>query len=419
MKYNEVQKQVLELLLNQYEKSKTYRGENRVTQNFQISPKKVFCDYFSDYADIDQIRDFENQMRELENAGLIRLSYDNSEITKLEAVSDCWPQYYGILQRQEKFLLQQRQIELYERYLNQSPILDKFIQDQTARLRENKKPAYEGEEAEHILQCCKFILQNQHDILERELSMVILKDSKKWEEKYRSKVCNILRTYGDYEHLLLGIVDKLDKKDKREAERILLEEHQIYSNPSYVFFKGNAEFYFKNGQCVQVEPSMPLAFSLETLKNLKTLKIYDNKVITIENLTSFNRMEVSQTFLIFLSGYHNSVKQTFIKQIAEDNPGKTWYHFGDIDPDGFYIVENLIRGTGVDFHTIYMDMDTLKKYDQYGKTLEKADRRKAENLIVAGKYTEVLHYMLQNGKKLEQEIVSWMEWKESTFLMES
>ena len=170
---------------------------------------------------------------------------------------------------------------------------------------------------------------------------------------------------------------------------------------------------------MQVEPSMPMAFSSETLKNLKTLKIYDNKVITIENLTFFNRMEVSQTFLIFLSGYHNSVKQTFIKQIAEDNPGKTWSHFGDIDPDGFYIVENLIRGTGVDFHTIYMDMDTLKKYDQYGKTLEKADRRKAENLIVAGKYTEVLHYMLQNGKKLEQEIVSWMEWKESTFLMES
>ena len=58
-----------------------------------------------------------------------------------------------------------------------------------------------------------------------------------------------------------------------------------------------------------------------------------------------------------LSGYHNLAKQAFIKQIAGDNPGKQWHHFGDIDPDGFYIVENLIRGTGIDFHMVYMDTD--------------------------------------------------------------
>ena len=52
MGYNAVQKQVLEALLDQYERSKTYQGENKVIQSFQIPPEKVFPDYASDYADM-------------------------------------------------------------------------------------------------------------------------------------------------------------------------------------------------------------------------------------------------------------------------------------------------------------------------------------------------------------------------------
>lgn len=411
MRYNAVQKQVLEALLDQYEGSKTYQGENKVTQSFQIPPEKVFREYVSDYADVDQIRDFENQMRELENHGLIRIKYGDGEIKRLTANPECWRMYYEILQRQDRSLLQHRQIGLYQRYLGVSPLLDQFCREQITRLQLNKKPVYEEKEAEAVLELCRFILQNRQDILERELSVAVLGDSKQWERRYRSKVCRLLKKYGDYETLLLGISDGMDKEDMREAERILLAEHQIYSNPSYVYFKGNAEFYFYNGQRVQTDPSMPMAFSSETLKNLKTLYIREEHVVTVENLTSFNRMHMDRAFLIFLSGYHNSVKQTFIKQIAGDNPGKRWSHFGDIDPDGFYIVENLIRGTGLDFHTVYMDTDTLKKYDAYAKPLEAHDRRKAENLLEAGRYADVMSYMLEKGKKLEQEIVSWMEWK--------
>ena len=41
MGYNAVQKQVLEALLDQYERSKTYQGENKVIQSLQIPPEKV------------------------------------------------------------------------------------------------------------------------------------------------------------------------------------------------------------------------------------------------------------------------------------------------------------------------------------------------------------------------------------------
>lgn len=183
MGYNAVQKQVLEALLDQYERSKTYQGENKVIQSFQIPPEKVFPDYGSDYADMDQIRDFEAWMRELEQDGLITIRYGSGEIRKLTADPESWDLYYEVLQRRDKLSLQQDQIMLYQRYLGMSPLLDRFCREQIGRLQQNKNPLYGGKEAEAILELCKFILQNQQDILERELSMAVLKDSKRWEKK--------------------------------------------------------------------------------------------------------------------------------------------------------------------------------------------------------------------------------------------
>ena len=69
--FSEEQKRLLENLLNQYEKSKTYTGENKISQTFGAAPGKIFPGYDSDFADVDSVRDFEYQMEELEAVGLI------------------------------------------------------------------------------------------------------------------------------------------------------------------------------------------------------------------------------------------------------------------------------------------------------------------------------------------------------------
>jgi len=399
---------VLEILLDQYENSKTYQGENKITQSFHVLPEKVFKDYYSDYTDVNFVRDFENQMRDLENSGLIFVRWKQGVIEKLAANPEKWQDYYKILKRQDKHTLQKMQIELYKSYRGEELLLDRFCQEQIDRLKENKKAVYDVQIAELILKLCRYIIRNQEDILERELSIAVLGDSKKWEKQFRSRVCNLLKKYGDYDALLLGVSDGEDKEDKREMERILLAEHHVYSNPTYVYFKGNAEILFDSGQKICTNPYMPIAFSTETLNQLKTIRILDQSVMTVENLTSFNRMQEENVFLIFLSGYHNSAKQQFIRRIYDANPGLLWQHFGDIDPDGFYIIENLRRGTGIEFNPIYMDMEVLKKYKDYTKPLTENDIRKATTLIHNEMYHDIMEYMLDSGGKLEQEIVSWM-----------
>lgn len=407
--FNEVQKNVLNLLLDKYEKSKTYLGENKVAQNFCIRPEEIWKNYKSDYADTDLIYDFENQICELEKKELVFVKWKARVIDKIESKPEKWEEYYHILQRQDKHTLQKIQIDLYESYLEKHPILREFCKEQINRLNANKKANYEITDAECILKLCTYILDNQKDILERELSIAVLGDSKLWEKKYRSRVCRVLRQYGDFEKILMGISDTEDEEDKREIEKIILEEYHVYSNPTYVYFKGNARFYFDDEQQIKVRTHIPMAFSIETLKHIKYVEVFDEKVVTVENLTSFNRAEAVNTFYIFLSGYHNSAKQKLIQNIYNMNSELAWYHFGDIDPDGFYIIENLKKGTGIPFEPIYMNISILEKYKKFTKKLTNNDRRKATNLLKNKMYHDVMEYMLNTGVKLEQEIVSWME----------
>ena len=111
---------------------------------------------------------------------------------------------------------------------------------------------------------------------------------------------------------------------------------------------------------------------------------------------------------MFLSGYHNTAKQRLLMQIAEQNKGLQWLHFGDIDPDGFLIIEHLRKKTGIDFAPIYMGCEELEEYARYAKLLENNDIIKAKNMLQKGLYQKEMEYMLSHNCKLEQEIVSWM-----------
>ena len=400
-KLSKWQKAALEKLVDQYERSKTYRGENQVFQTFAIGPQKVFSSYDSDYTNVDDVHDFENQMKELEQKGLLFIKWERHEIQNLMANQQKWKDIYEILERRELRHLEEEQIRLYKSYLGCHAVLEGFCQEQIERLEEGKRAEFELSEAEKILKLCKFILENREEVLERELSIAVLRDSKLW-KKYRSKVCRVLKDYGNLDALLIGV-------DNEESEKVILGEYHIVSNPSYIYFKGNAELLFENGERLKINSNVPVAFTEKTVEYMKSIKILSKKVVTVENLTSFNRLEKEDSFYIFLSGYHNQLKQYLLRRIYEENKMGEWYHFGDIDPDGFYIMEHLKRGTGIPFEALNMNLLYLRKYDAYTKPMEENDIRKAKSLLNQDKYSEVMEYMLQERKKLEQEIISWME----------
>ena len=410
MAYSKIQKKTLELLLKKYESSKTYSGQNEVSQSFSIQAEKVFPEYENDFTDIDRIRDFENDLATLEKASLVAISKKQDRISKITAIStdENWNKIRTILGVKDKNTRLQEEIAFYSQLYEDSDtdkIVKDFCHSQIERLESGKESLFVQEDAKNIIRLLNFILQNKNEILERELSVSVLANTKLWEEKYKSRVLKILRQSGRFDILTENC------SDEKEQNQVILEECNVFSNPSYVYFKGKAKITFDNGNCLSVSPDIPLALFSPAVHKILSLEISDSKIMTVENLTSFNRISEDDTFYIFLSGYHNSAKQNFLKKIYNQNPSKAYFHFGDIDPDGFFILENLRLKTGIDFKAYKMGIEELKKYSAFAKPLEKNDITKAKSLIENDKYAEIMEYMLEVNQKLEQEIVSWKESK--------
>lgn len=408
MTFSQKQKKTLELLLKKYESSKTYNKNNEITQSFSILPEKIFPDYTNDFADVDKIHDFENDLEVLEKMELVAISKKDDRISKIAAIStdENWNKIRQILGVKDKNTRLKEEISFYSAIYDDSDfdkIAKDFCRQQIERLEVGKKAQFFQEEAEKIITLLNYILKNKNEILERELSISILSNSKAWEEKYKKKILKILRQNERFASLVENC------EDEKEADKVILEECNIFSNPSYVYFKGSGTITFDNGNCISLFSDIPLALSSAAINKITAFEIIDKKIMTVENLTSFNRIKKSDIFFIFLSGYHNSAKQAFLSKIFRQNSNKEYYHFGDIDPDGFFILDNLRSKTQIDFKAYKMGMAELQKYSSHTRPLEENDLRKAKSLIAKEKYTEILDYMLKHNVKLEQEIISWKE----------
>mgnify|MGYP000883306187 FL=1 len=403
LRLSKIQKDALNMLLDVYENSVTYKGQNIKNQSFAIKPEKIFYEYNGDYTDQDEVNQFNREMQSLMEFEFVILDYERGipVISKIKLNTNSINEIYSVLKREDITVKRNREIKMYTQYMGVHDIMDAFCKSQVERLNDYKDAKYTSDIAINILKLLKYVLGNNSDIMERELSVAVLGDTKLFEKSYKSRICSIIEEYGELE-LDLSVLNK------KEKEKAILEEYQVFSNPSYIFFKGNVDIYYVDGNSISVTPDNPIAILSEAIARIEMIKVNSNRIVTVENLTSYNRINDNKSTFIYLSGYHNTAKQRFLKKIAENNSGISWFHFGDIDPDGYYILKNLVEKTGIAFVPLYMDVQQLINCKQYCKPLEKNDMVKANSLLKIHFYDEVMEFMLANNCKLEQEIISWL-----------
>lgn len=202
-------------------------------------------------------------MHELSAQALVKLTLQDGEIRRIAAIEEKIPEFYRILGREEKRELLVRERKLYESYVGKHPTLDQFCRQQLARLERGNKADYPLKRAEVLLKLAARILENREEILERELSIGLLGDSKVFHKSYRTAVCNIWEKNGDYGEKLYGV------SNAREKELIILGEHNIHANPSYIYLRGHGEFVLGNGSTLQVTPDYPIALSTQAVEGMK------------------------------------------------------------------------------------------------------------------------------------------------------
>lgn len=385
------EKDILHPLLDKYERSKSFTESNKVNQQFCVKILALFPQY-ADHSDFESYQAVNEAIDLLVRMKLIsaRRSKTNvfSEVClNLDAVGEVYA-YLGRIQKKDT---NAQVLDLLEQYREKNRILKEFRDVQIHRISLNKSIEYftgDLAEFENILRAVEGLFTIESETFARDFSVRLFRDSKLF-DKIRPKVLNLLFEYGDF-------------PEKNQV----LESLNLIDNPTYVNFKGAGIITLASQRIDLSRLKSDIAISSALLEEVERIEVTGDKVVTIENLTSFNTASDSGAFLIYLGGFHNRVRRNFIKKIYDQNPGVEFRHFGDIDAGGFYILEHLRKQTGINVAPHRMDLNTLIQYEAYTKKLTDSDQTRLRRLLGLD-HDEVIRYMLEHQVKLEQEAVQY------------
>lgn len=399
-------KLVINKLLDNYESSLLSTGENERTIHIDVRFSKTFLPVYYDENsgeyDIIHI-----QMKQIESAGLICILWkdkkENHIIQKVRLNLQNLDKAYSYVKRTSKYELIHQNIEMLNSYYKQIDTMNltvskKFVGFLLDRLKENKtvKEYIELNDrsgSKLLLSAIQAVEQNVKPLYVREFSILNFRDSKVFEQLL-TKVHHIFYRFDEY----------YKSKDMMEW----LAEHNIYQTPNFVNIKGDIKIRLGEETMNLACFHHGLGVSGEDIDRIEILRNENvDKIITIENLTTYFRWQEKGSLIVYLGGYHNVVRRNLLKKIYKSFPEASYYHFGDIDAGGLEIYRDLRDKTGIPFKMYQMGLNVLKKYECYGKRLTQNDKTRLLNMqeFANEEVKELIAYMLQHDVKLEQECI--------------
>ncbi len=403
----EYDKQILQSLVSSFRNSKKNRGNNERISFTKLSPKKLYAAYGQHTANLTKMEEIEESVSKLEELDYVSVKRDaiyqtiESIILNDSMVDECetyLKEKYGI---KPTFDIETNAKNLIDKYAFASPTCQ-IVCDRLQKLIDDKKQIKEDlERTENILKAVAFIENNKEFLYIREASVLIYGETKvldpenKGSGRILEEVCRLLRS-------------RLEKKEQ-EGEYLdeILEQFNILKSPKTLLIKGPAVLHI-NGSVIDIS-HLEEGISFSTSENIEKIEIKAPSFMTIENKTSYHRMNGKDFAYFYLGGYANRFQEEFIRKVYESNKEIAYYHFGDIDVNGFWIHYNLKKATGIPFKTWHMDIADLKD-EKHIKSLHKLtpnDKKRIESLIQTEEYKEIATYMKAKNVKMEQETISY------------
>lgn len=399
---------ILGSLLDSYERSLLSKGKNKVTIHIAFPfTKKTIPEYFNEsslaYDEIHEV------VRELEQRDFLEIIWKKGKeghiVQKVLLKEEEIEKIYAYLRRTPKgdYIVQHLQLlDSWKQKEEECFVVWKFIDYLKERIQEGKTVKEfidlpDLEKTKRILTALSCVEKNRESCYIREFSIRHFADSKVFEG-------------------LFGVLGKIMRRFRIEFADMdiyqILAEYNIYHTPDYVYLKGKGILDFQNG----MESRVNLAYLEQGLgisgADIENVRISGKvkKVITIENLTTFFRWQEKNSLMIYLGGYHNSVRRELLRRVYQVLPDAKYLHFGDIDVGGFEIYRDLCEKTEIPFQTYHMGISELQYYQEYTKKLTENDQKRLNSLMekewfCQKEMVQVLQYMKKKGVKLEQEIV--------------
>lgn len=386
--------EILTELINVYERSKVSKGQNKVHKDIKLD---ITHRAFDKHRNNDN-GELDIAIQRIERDGYAKITYTRNGqfqclILNLDEASI--DRIYKQLKRPNPKILITKFKELFEKKLDGCQIVKDFASKMIKFLDEKKLSAVQQyiaseKDLEDVCKAIEAMSLLEEDVQERIFCAKLFSDSKRFND-LRGKISKIIREFSD---------EPFDDEDD------VIASMGVIKNTAYAFIKGDLTLKINNQVIDLKEYGEPLALSDIAIKNAEINEVHSDALYTIENMTSFDTFKKNNCVIIYLGGFHNRTKRELIKKIADVAPNIKFFHYGDIDAGGFYILNHLRNKTSILFEPYMMGITELKKYKDSCKRLTLNDRNRLMKILGDSMFTEfkeTILYMLSEDVKLEQE----------------
>lgn len=388
--------EILTALINAYERSKVSKGQNKVRKDIKLDITHSVFDKHrnNDNGELDVV------VQRIERSGFAKASYTrNGQLQNLVLNLDeeSIEKLYKYLKRPNPNDLIACYKEVFQKKNNDNncQIIRDFSIKMLNLLEEKKLSTVQQyvPTENDLYDICKAIeamSSLEEDVQERIFCAKLFSDSKRFND-LRGKISKVIREFSD---------------EPFDDEEDVIARMGVIKNTAYAFIKGDLTIKLNNQVINLRDYGHPLALSDAAIKEIEIKEVFAKNLYTIENLTSFDVFNKSNSVIIYLGGFHNSVKRELIKKIYQFVPTIDCYHYGDIDAGGFYILNHLRNKTGINFKPYMMGVAELQTYQTNCKALSINDRKRLLKMcgdVDFEQFKDILTYMLSKNIKLEQE----------------
>ena len=202
-------------------------------------------------------------------------------------------------------------------------------------------------------------------------------------EKITTRALSIL-LYRDSKHLE-NLLDLCKPLLSRAAKTVSVPDFSFLER-SYpeTMISGKITIKYKNGQTLLVNSEGHiLGIPLENAEEIKSIQLCNTNepaaktVLTIENKETFYALGTPQNYrseklsrydcFLYIGGYLNRAASALVKALASS--GFSFYHAGDLDPDGILILQQIKSIAGKPVTPVRMDAATFDQYRSWARTL--------------------------------------------------
>lgn len=384
---------ILNRLIDTYEQRGLFRAEDsKKHQGIFLSVGKAFPEYTDPYHE-SAYQEINEAIEFLRQRGILQGDKDGrGQFGKLRFHIETIDLCYELTGRTVLGETRRVMLEILNSWETEGiDILERFRTAQIEQISKNKPVGHgigdQPQKLEDVLLALSALMKLTSETYVRNFSNAVFADSKRF-QRIQGCIESILCTYGGQEL----------------SKHTVLSTFNLVDNPTYVMFKGLLHINI-NGQDIHLE-KIPggIALPSTAVPAIRNVIIQGTSLTTVENLTTYHDEPICRNAVVYLGGFHNSIRTDLLKLIYACNPDKEYFHKGDIDVYGFVILENLKKKTGIPFLPLEMDLETLKEFESYHlvKSLNASDRKMLHSPQLAP-YQDVLTYMEQHDCKAEQE----------------